>query len=244
MRDRDLYSQIHGITSPWHGSDVRLDVPAGKVEVIAENRGDACCPKCGKPCPGYDTRPRRWRHLDTCQLRTWLVADVPRVECPECGVMQAATPWSDPGSRFTALFERVVIDSLKEASFSAVARRLGLTWDEVDGIMARAVERGLGRRGACEPKRIGLDETSFQKRHEYLTVVTDLYGRRVLSVLDGRTKESVDAHFSALAEAVRASAEVVTMDMWKPYMMPRRSGFHAPGCASTASTWRDTSAMR
>ena len=218
MRDRDLYAQILGITSPWHVSDVRLDMPAGTVEVVVEHRGQACCPQCGTACPGYDTRLRRWRHLDTCQLQTVLVADVPRVECPEHGVVQASTPWSEPGSRFTALFERVVIDWLKEASFSAVARRLGLTWDEVDGIMARAVERGLERRGACEPRRIGLDETSFQKRHEYVTVVTDLDGRRVLSVLDGRTRESVDAHFSVLPEAVRASVEVAAMDMWKPYM--------------------------
>jgi hypothetical protein len=134
------------------------------------------------------------------------------------GVVQAATPWSDPGSRFTALFERVVIDWLKEASFSAVARQLGLTWDEVDGIMARAVERGLERRGACEPRRIGLDETSFQKRHEYVTVVTGLDGRRVLSVLDGRTRDSVDAHFSALPASQRESVEVVAMDMWNPHM--------------------------
>jgi transposase len=218
MRDRDLYAQILGITSPWHVSDVRLDVPAGKVEVIVEHRGTACCPQCGKSCPGYDSRLRRWRHLDTCQLQTVLVADVPRVECPEHGVVQASTPWAEAGSRFTALFERVVIDWLREASFSAVARRLGLTWDEVDGIMARAVERGLGRRGETSARRIGLDETSFRKRHEYVTVVTDLDGRRVLSVLDGRTKESVDAHFSALPEAVRASVEVVAMDMWKPYM--------------------------
>ena len=183
MRDRDLYAQFLGITSPWHVSDVRLDVPAGRVEVIVEHRGQACCPQCGKSCPGYDSRLRRWRHLDTCQLQTVLVAEVPRVECPEHGVVQAATPWSEPGSRFTALFERVVIDWLREASFSAVARRLGLTWDEVDGIMARAVERGRECRGACEPRRIGLDETSFQKRHEYVTVLTDLDGRRVLSVL-------------------------------------------------------------
>jgi len=133
-------------------------------------------------------------------------------------MVQAATLWSDPGSRFTALFERVLIDWLKEASFSAVARRLGLTWDELDGIMARAVERGLERRGACEPKRIGLGEKSFQKRYEYVTVVTDLDGRRVLSVLDGRTKETVDAHFSALPASQRESVEVVAMDMWKPCM--------------------------
>jgi hypothetical protein len=82
MRVRDLYAQILGITAPWHVSDVRLDVPAGTVEVVVEHRGQACCPQRGKACPGYDTRQRRWRHLDTCQLRTMLVADVPRVECP------------------------------------------------------------------------------------------------------------------------------------------------------------------
>jgi hypothetical protein len=41
MRDRDLYAQILGINSPWHVSDVRLDVPAGKVEVVVEHRGTA-----------------------------------------------------------------------------------------------------------------------------------------------------------------------------------------------------------
>jgi hypothetical protein len=39
MRDRDLYAQIFGITSPSHVSDVRLDVPAGTVEVVVEHRG-------------------------------------------------------------------------------------------------------------------------------------------------------------------------------------------------------------
>jgi transposase len=201
---RDLYAQILGNASPWHVTDVRLDVPAGKVEVIVEHRGDACCPKCGKACPGYDTRPRRWRHLDTCQLQRLLVADVPRVECEAHGVVQAATPRSDPGSRFTALFERMVIDWLREANFSAVARQLDLSWDEVDGIMSRAVARGLARRCELAPRRIGLDETSFQKRHEYVTVVTDL---------DGRTNASVDAHFSALPARLWYGVEVVAMDM-------------------------------
>lgn len=92
-----------------------LDVAAGTVEVFVEHRGETSCPKCGKPCAGYDARRRRWRHLDTCQFQTYLTADVPRVECAEHGVSQSATPWAEPGSRFTALFERVVIDWLKEA---------------------------------------------------------------------------------------------------------------------------------
>ncbi len=51
---------------------------------------------------------------------------------------------------------------LECASASAVARRLELTWDEVDGIMSRAVSRGLARRGEVNPLRIGIDETSYQ----------------------------------------------------------------------------------
>ena len=39
-----------------------------------------------------------------------------------------------------------MIDWLKEASTAAVALQMGLSWDEVDGIMQRAVQRGLERR--------------------------------------------------------------------------------------------------
>jgi hypothetical protein len=49
-----------------------------------------------------------------------------------------------------------------------------LSWDEVDGIMQRAVKRGLERRGETKPKNIGIDETSFRKRHDYVTVINGL----------------------------------------------------------------------
>ena len=42
------------------------------------------------------------------------MADVPRVECSEHGVVTVAVPWSEPGSGFTALFEALVIDWLGE----------------------------------------------------------------------------------------------------------------------------------
>jgi len=38
------------------------------------------------------------------------VAEVPRVKCEEHGVPQLRVPWGEPGSRFTALFEALVID--------------------------------------------------------------------------------------------------------------------------------------
>lgn len=60
----------------------------------------------------------------------------PRVKCcSEHGVVTVAVPWAEPGSGFTALFEALVIDWLKEASVQAVSRRIGLSWNAIDGIM-------------------------------------------------------------------------------------------------------------
>jgi transposase len=105
------------------------------------------------------------------QYGTFVIAEIPRVQCEKPGIRQVAVAWSDPGSRFTAVFEALVIDWLREANVLAIARRLRLSWDQVAGIQKRAVVRGLARRESKPPTRIGVDETSFQKRHEYVTVV-------------------------------------------------------------------------
>ncbi len=65
-----------------------MDDAALTIQVLVEFRGEPCCPRCRKACAGYDARRRSWRHLDSCQYKTFLVADIPRVQCAEHGVMQ------------------------------------------------------------------------------------------------------------------------------------------------------------
>ena len=219
MRDKELYTAILGLSSPWVVRDVEVHAQTEEVEVFIEHRGTRfACPECARASPRYDTRRRSWRHLDTCQYRTTLTADVPRVRCPEHGVRQVCVPWAESGSRFTALFERLAIDWLHETSISAVSRRLRLSWDEVDGIQSRAVRRGLARRTASPVRRLGVDETSFQRRHEYVTVVCDQDQARVLYVADGRDQEALDGFFKGLTTSQLAGLESVAMDMWKPYI--------------------------
>lgn len=221
MRDRELYARILGLELPWRVTDVELDQASNEVRVIVEHGvTDLSCPECGAACSGYDTRRRSWRHLDTCQFKTILVADIPRVRCEEHGVRQLAVPWAEPGSRFTALFESLVIDWLREASVAAVARRVGLSWDQVGGIMERAVKRGLARRGSVCASRIGVDETSFQKRHEYVMIVADLDAEKpcVLHVADDRKQATLQAYYDSLTEAELDGIQVVSMDMWGPFI--------------------------
>lgn len=145
------------------------------------------------------------------------MADVPRVECSEHGVVTVAVPWSEPGSGFTALFEALVIDWLQEASIKAVSRRLGLSWNAIDGIMQRAVQRGLERRAEFQLTDIGVDETSFRKRHDYVTVVSDQEGT-VLHVADDRGQESLTGFYEGLSEEQKAGIESISMDMWPAYI--------------------------
>lgn len=228
MRDTQLYARILGIAPPWTVTDVELDLPHDEVRVRVEHAGGTLtCPECGEACPGYDRRERRWRHLDTCQYRTILIADVPRVECPEHGVRQVAVPWSEPGGRFTALFEALVIDWLREASIAAVSRRLDLSWDEVDTVLRRAVERGLERRELAPPEHVAVDEVSQRRGHRYLTVVSDRVRGCVLHVEPDRRRSSLAAFYQQLGEDGCAAIESVTMDMWPAYIAATEA--HVPG---------------
>lgn len=220
MRDRDLYATILGILPPWSVVDVELDLEGDEVRVmLAFEAGVAApCPRCGRACDRYDLRQRRWRHLDTCQLKTILVAEVPRVECPEHGVHQVTVPWAEPNCGFTAMFESLVIDWLKETSIQAVRRKMRMSWGQAHGIQRRAVLRGLARRGSAAAAHIGVDETSFQRRHEYVTTVVDRTEPRVLHVADDRKEESLESYYRTLTPEELAGIEDVTMDMWPPYI--------------------------
>lgn len=222
---RTLYATLLGITEPWGVEVVEMKQEAGEVHVTVALPANTrwVCPECLAAAPIHDHQERTWRHLDTCQFKTLIHARVPRLDCPAHGIRQLRVAWAEPGSRFTALFEALAIDWLKQASLSAVAKQLRISWDEADGIMGRAVERGLARRTLEPPRYVGVDETSFQKRHEYVTVASDLEGARVLYVGDDRGQEALDGFWRSWTPAQRARVEAVAMDMWEPYVRSTRA---------------------
>jgi transposase len=127
-------------------------------------------------------------------------------------------PWAEDNARFTALFEALVIDWLHEASNAGVAERMHLSWDEVDGIMQRAVKRGLARRSPEMPAHIGVDEKAFRRGHDYVTIVSDSDDGTVLYIADERKQDSLDQFFELFKEEQCAMVETVAMDMWRPYI--------------------------
>ncbi len=229
MQDRELNRRILGIESPWKVECVELRRADGEVHVFLEHDEQVLwrCPECEVECTLHDHQPeRRWRHLDTCQHQTILHARPPRSDCPEHGPRVVELPWAETSSRFTALFEGLAISWLKEASQQGVAKLLALSWDEIHGILERAVRRGLARRNAEPIAYLGVDEKSFRKRHRCLTIVNDLNGSRVLFVAEGRRKASLDDFWETLSAEQLTRIEAIAMDMWDPYVASTRE--HLP----------------
>lgn len=219
------YRQLLGLSEPWQVTEVQLAPSEARIKIRVEwPAGEPLqCPECERSCPCYDHRKeRRWRHLDTMQFKTEIVCAIPRCNCPEHGIQTIRTPWSEPGSRFTMLFERFAIDVLLACANKTSAQKLlGLSWAEVNRIQTRAVERGLQRRRLDEVDYVGMDEKSFRRGQSYVTVMTDIKRARVLEVVEGRDIPAATKCWKALKD-ISDSVKAVAMDMWSAYVSATR----------------------
>lgn len=166
MDEKSLYAHILNLTAPWQVKSLILHENAGSVTVtvgIAENT-QLTCPTCRKSCSVHDHLHRKWRHLDACQFKTLVEADVPRAMCQEHDCQTLPVPWAGSVSRYAMLFESFVLSWPKISTVDAVRKQLKLSWNAVDGIMTRAVKRGLSRlKKPLSPRHMNVDEVAFKK---------------------------------------------------------------------------------
>ena len=80
------------------------------------------------------------------------------------------------------------------------------------------VARGLARRKTEAVRRLSVDETSFRRRHQYVTVVSNPETGHVLHVAPGRGRDVLMAFYEGMGEKGRTAIESVGMDMWAPYI--------------------------
>ena len=222
MFDTDLYQQVLSLSAAWRVADVKLDIESTQIHVHVEHAEGSqwACPRCQKKFACYDHAPERtWRHLNTCQFQTLVHARIPRVECPEHGVVQVKVPWAEPHGRFTILMERFVIDVLQACqTVKGACALIGISWDQAWHVLERAVVRGISRKEAVAIARIGVDERAFRKGHRYMTIVSDIDRGTVEFVAEGREKASLAACFNTRTPRQIEAIEAVAMDMWEPYL--------------------------
>jgi transposase len=198
---------------------VEFDVVGLVVDVRPSNRISRCS-GCGRKVWGtYDRRRRRWRHLDLAGMKLHLRYELRRVACRHCdGVRVEAVPWADPGLWFTRPFEDQVGYLAQRCDKSTVSAQMRIAWTTVGDIIQRVVDR----HGRSDPldqlTHIGVDELSYRRHHEYVTVVVDHARGEVIWAKRGKSAETLKAFFDELGAERCARLEAVTIDMSGAYI--------------------------
>jgi transposase len=143
----------------------------------------------------------------------WLRYAPVRVDCSRCGVRVEKVPWADHLSRFTRDFEEMVAYLAQRMDRTAVCKQLGINWRTVGTIVERMVASRLDPSRLDGLSVIGVDELSFRRHHNYVTVVVDHINRRVVWVGEGKSAESLRAFFEELGPARIQKLTHITMDM-------------------------------
>jgi transposase len=172
------------------------------------------CGECGKIGPIYDTcGERTWRHLALGRSPFLLRYAPRRVGCRTCGVRVEQVPWAAQGSRFTRDFEELAAYLAQRMDKTAVTKLLGISWRTVGAIVERIVAERLDPARLDGLTIIGVDELSFRRNHNYVTVVVDHLRSRVIWVGEGKSSEALGAFFTALGPERAKQLTHVTMDM-------------------------------
>jgi len=211
-----------------------LDVSFGAASVTVEvalRRRRLACPLCAFSTRArYDTRAvdSTWRHLDLGRWRLRVRAGLRRLRCPEHGVRVEAVPFARAGSRFCRDFEDLVAFLATKTDKSAITRLVRVDWDTVGRICERVVGDGLDPDRLDGLVNIGVDEVSWKRQHNYLTLVTDHDAKKIVWGAAGKDTATLDGFFDELGQARSAGIEAVSMDMGAAFNKSVRGEGHAP----------------
>ncbi len=194
MRDTDLFQMALGMTDPWIVESAEFDPQKKRLDIrINFKRGGTFnCPACGiSGCKAHDTVKKTWRHLNFFQHETYIHARVPRAGCSDCGPRIVDVPWARLGSGFTLLFEAMVMALAKQMPVNALAAFVGENDTRLWRILHHYVHEGRKRADHSQVKRVGLDETSRKRGHNYVTLFVDMDDPRVLMTTEGKDAGTV-----------------------------------------------------
>jgi len=177
------------------------------------------CGECLRKGSSEGGRTRRWRHLDLAGIKCELRYRIRRVKCHHCGVQTEHVPWAESGSRFTKPFEMHTTYLAQCNDKTTVTRLMRVAWETVGKIIQRVVRRQRGDVDRLDGLRnIGVDELSYRRHHEYVTVVVDHDTGEIIWAAKGKSAATLKQFFELLGPERCAKLEAVTIDMSAAYI--------------------------
>lgn len=192
MNSEQIFSLALGLQAPWEIKAISFKIVDNKrvLEIEIGYLNGSFVDKQGKSTV-YDHRERKWRHLNFFEHECYLICKLPRISSAE-GIKIVEVPWARQGSGFTLMFEAFSMLLIEqEMPVNRVGKVLGEYPKRIWTIFDYWI--GLAYSDADHSKitKLGIDETSSKKGHNYVTLAVDMDTHRVLHATEGKGAETI-----------------------------------------------------
>jgi transposase len=190
-----LFSKALKLERPWEITKIEFLEKDGEINIFIDfPRGSVfACPKCQKEAKAYDTTEKRWRHMNFFQYACYLTVKVPRIDCKDDGIHQIEVPWARNGADLTLLFEAFAMTLCREMPVNKVSHIIKVDDNKLWRMMSYYTEAARKLEDHSEVSKVGIDETSKSKGHDYVSLFVDLDGRKTIFVAEGKGSETISA---------------------------------------------------
>ena len=194
---KKLFEIALQLESPWYIEDVKFKLIGksfGQLDIYLDfTKGAKFQDETGTACPVHDTKIKTWRHLDIFQHVCYLHARVPRIKITSGSVRMVQVPWARPNSGFTLLFEAFAMTLIEcEMPVSSAAKILKVWAPRLWRIFDFWIGQARTKVDLAGLNKIGIDETSAKRGHDYVMLSADLDKKRVVFACPGKDESTIE----------------------------------------------------
>jgi Transposase and inactivated derivatives len=216
--EKELFTVALGIEAPLYIDKIELNDSDRELHVYIDFQrgGRFSCSECKTTgLPVHDTVDKMWRHLNFFQYKCYLHMRTPRTKCPDCGERLWIPPWGRKQSGFTVLFEAFVMTLAKAMPISQLSALVDEQDTRLWRIVKYHVDRAKTRKTYSMVTKIGCDETSSRRGHNYVTVFADMQSGEVIYATEGKDAKTIKAFTEELPKhgAQPEQIKEITIDM-------------------------------
>jgi len=204
MLIQSMFEQALSITIPWYITDIQFNVEEKQLDIYIDfHKGslfeyvDKDTGECNSH-KAYDTEQKTWRHLNFFEHKCYLHCRTPRVKLKSGKVRQISPPWAGLNNGFTLLLEALILKLCTHMPVKAVSRIIS----ENDGKLWRLLKKYIDTLRSQEDyssiEKIGIDETSRAKHHDYVTLFVDLEQSRTIYITPGKSSDTITSFVNDL----------------------------------------------
>lgn len=200
-------------------ADYHVEDGIGIFVSLVKQDPKVTCPCCGKLTDKLHQNHWYWvRDLPFGEQPVHLNINRRQMRCPSCGKkFSEELKGVIKKRKYTVRFRTKIVEEALEGDIKNVAKRHEVSEQEVQ-TMLKDVGKELIEEKPKGLKRLGIDEIAIIKgQKNYYVVLVDLDKRKLIGVIEKRTKGCIKEYLEAWGEEVLSQIEEVSIDLWKPY---------------------------